>query len=902
MPKHDIADLKARLPLEDFFRQQGVELERAGREYRALCPFHSESTASFTLCPEKQKYFCFGCGANGDHLDAIQALHGVDASRAIEMLADMVGGTVAEPTAAKAPRKQRPRKPSPWVTGIAPPDEPPPATLPKKTDAGWVKYPVVAAWPYRDLDGNLHGYTCRIEPTPGHKEVIPLIWQTSTESGEQRWNQGALPEPRLLYGTELLLARPDATILLVEGEKAADAARRLTSARPIIAMTWPGGCKAVDKADWSLLAGRRVACWPDADNQADKRTELLLSNTKQPGMAAMLRISKALTEHGASVRIVDLPPVGTLPNGWDLADAEQEGWDCAKLSAEIKARSRDPVEIKDPEPVSQPETAPPLDYVPEVSDQPFRCLGWNRNEAFYLPTGSRQVVAMSPSAHNKLNLLALAPLHWWMSTYHTDKKTGDPVDWTMAADSLIRMSQAQGIFDEEMIRGRGAWWDSGRYVVHLGSEVVIDRLRYPVTEVPSRYIYEASKPTRLAFSDPLGNADAYQLVKICEGLRWERPVYGLLLAGFVFIAPVCGALDWRPHVWITGEPGSGKTTVMQHIVHKVLHRNGLFFQGDTTEAAVRQSLGSDAVPVIFDEFESERKKSASRVEDIMALITQASSETGGVLAKGGAGGKATMFRIRSMFCFSSVAVAIKQAAARSRITVLSLRPAEPETEAGIAQYNAMMTLIADTLTPAYVDSLQARAVHLIPEIRANAVVFAEAAATALRTRRFGDQIGTLLAGAYALHSSGRITREDAKKWIEMRDWSEEAGDQQASDKEDCLSYITAHVLTVQSANGERAERSIGELAAVVDGKATDPVLRFVEDVEDALGRSGIIVRGGDMIVATGHKYIERMLGGTQWEASYSRTLLRLEGAQKMETTYFKGARKRGVAVPLSHIF
>jgi len=192
------------------------------------------------------------------------------------------------------------------------------------------------------------------------------------------------------------------------------------------------------------------------------------------------------------------------------------------------------------------------------------------------------------------------------------------------------------------------------------------------------------------------------------------------------------------------------------VIKRALARNIVMFLGDTTEAGVRQTLGCDALPVLFDEFESERKKSASRVEDVMSLITQASSETEGVLAKGGAGGKATTFRIRSMFCFSSVAVSIKQAAARSRITVLSVKTAEQPSREGIAQYNKLMADIIKTMTPEFIDAMQARAVSLIPVIRKNAITFAEAAAMVAKTRRFGDQVGTLLAGAYALHSGQLI--------------------------------------------------------------------------------------------------------------------------------------------------
>ena len=59
-------------------------------------------------------------------------------------------------------------------------------------------------------------------------------------------------------------------------------------------------------------------------------------------------------------------------------------------------------------------------------------------------------------------------------------------------------------------------------------------------------------------------AEAHRFVQIYESLRWESPVYGKLCAGWVFLAPICGALDWRPHIWVTGEPGPRQDNDYQH--------------------------------------------------------------------------------------------------------------------------------------------------------------------------------------------------------------------------------------------------------------------------------------------------------------------------------------------------
>lgn len=71
--------------------QQRVPLKKAGSNYKACCPFHSEKTPSFNVSPQKQFYHCFGCGASGDALKFIMAYDGLPFVEAVEQLAGMYG-------------------------------------------------------------------------------------------------------------------------------------------------------------------------------------------------------------------------------------------------------------------------------------------------------------------------------------------------------------------------------------------------------------------------------------------------------------------------------------------------------------------------------------------------------------------------------------------------------------------------------------------------------------------------------------------------------------------------------------------------------------------------------------------------------------------------------------------
>jgi DNA primase len=95
IPQSFIQDLLARVDIVDVIEGH-VPLKRAGSNFSARCPFHSEKTPSFTVSATKQFYHCFGCGAHGSAISFLMEFHGMGFVDAVKDLAARVGMTIPE--------------------------------------------------------------------------------------------------------------------------------------------------------------------------------------------------------------------------------------------------------------------------------------------------------------------------------------------------------------------------------------------------------------------------------------------------------------------------------------------------------------------------------------------------------------------------------------------------------------------------------------------------------------------------------------------------------------------------------------------------------------------------------------------------------------------------------------
>ena len=90
IPQQFIDDLLERVDIVDVIDSR-VNLRKSGKNYSALCPFHDEKSPSFSVNPDKQFYYCFGCGAGGNAIGFLMEYERLDFPAAVEKLAGIAG-------------------------------------------------------------------------------------------------------------------------------------------------------------------------------------------------------------------------------------------------------------------------------------------------------------------------------------------------------------------------------------------------------------------------------------------------------------------------------------------------------------------------------------------------------------------------------------------------------------------------------------------------------------------------------------------------------------------------------------------------------------------------------------------------------------------------------------------
>ncbi|MDP6786947.1 MAG: hypothetical protein QGI13_07460 [Rhodospirillales bacterium] len=461
------------------------------------------------------------------------------------------------------------------------------------------------------------------------------------------------------------------------------------------------------------------------------------------------------------------------------------------------------------------------------------------------------------------------------------------IDWNEVAESLMAHCREAGIYDPSRVRGLGAWRDGADTVFHAGGKLYLNGEETSFEEyTDTSYQYLAERSITAPSATAATPADVQSFTSVLESWDWEHSdLAPKLVLGWIGCGLVCGALSWRPHLWITGSKGTGKST-LDTLVANVLGKLCLSVQGSTTEPGLRQALNGNAIPVLFDEFEGSTQVATRVIEAARA----AASDNAAKIIKGTPEGKAITYRLRFAAMFSGIIANVQNGADRSRIVFLEIQPkkhdetgrrrmlealARYQEDIGAALLRRMLDALAEGLFEATMSVFRT-------EIRLNG-----------GDDRKADVFAHLLASYHVLSHDAEITEAEAKQLVKLLDAFDDEGQ---SDEEECWSHLLGFMATV-----DRGDiKSIREWIACVDRGDTQRT--SIKAIIEELARHGVALDGRTVKVSNTAPGIQTVYARTKWaQGGHARVLRRLSKATAGGNARFAGHQSRTTAIPLGAV-
>jgi hypothetical protein len=410
-------------------------------------------------------------------------------------------------------------------------------------------------------------------------------------------------------------------------------------------------------------------------------------------------------------------------------------------------------------------------------------------------------------------------------------RQGKPVEGFVAdraARELMIACNAMGHWEPKNIRSIGAWPGAdGDLILHRGDHLFINGQVRALGRV-GEHVYIPGPPLPMLPKLTRHNVGAGEtILSRLEFFGLARGSFDAhILFAFVCCGIVCGALKFRPHLFVVGEMDTGKTT-LQLFMRAIFGTDGMVDLTDGTAAAIWQALRNRSVPICYDEFEAEADP--KRQDRIIALARQAS--TGGMLRRGSSQHAATEFQILSSFMCSSIIAPPFNGADASRFALVATMKATfnrpPFSLDGLTQLGVELTAVLADRWKYLNDTV-------LPHIR-----------TLMAARGYSSRVidlyGTLLAVAgVALYDDvkdmGFETRLDG---FQMKRMLDDASNEQEPEFRRCLDFLLAH----RTEKNRPTSTQIGELIQIAVAPLLNPAKRMQANL--LTGDDDVVTDGDD---------------------------------------------------------
>lgn len=665
------------------------------------------------------------------------------------------------------------------------------------------------------------------------KSDRPFTLWTNGEKTE--WRAKNLECKNPLYNLLGLQEKEELPVLLTEGQKNAEDSREILLPHFVTTSVY----RSPDMTELEPLRGREVYIWGDPDGSGRKKASIL----KDKLLNLDCRIHMVHSPSGKAK--------------WDISDAIQEGWTVSQLKEHIESFPVVGATIKE---------EVYLDDI--IEDMPFKVFAISGEYIYIYSSRFRQELKFKMTALNKNSLITIMPRSTWEKYFMGEKA----INWDGAVDLILEMAEDAPLYDSSLVRGSGLWRDQGgKFVCSTGNGLILDNKICDLMSFDSKFVYKRSQYVPYTTENPMSKEESLKIMDIFNNISFESEMSSAFLAGWAFLAPFCGSLIWRPHIWLNGPAGSGKSTVQRYVNMLLKNFSKKVAADGSTEPGIRQELNNCALPVTLDEMEAVNAKTKDNIQALLGMARQASS--GGMeqprILKGSSDQQGQSFSVNSMFFFASILDSIELTADMDRIEVLTLRdPSMIDMAKNQEQFESLKRMVEDIITPDFSERFYSRGLNIFEETLKAIDIFIKVSAKVLETQRGGDQKGTLLAGCYMISHDVAPTEEEAIEWAKKFDIKKAREDHLIKqDYETCLEIL----LSQQVEGPNRKRQSVAswyedyqELILDLDQK----------EIIKALSPHGFRFEKGCIDIATNFSPVKKILKDSPWENNYSKLLRR----------------------------
>ena len=647
-------------------------------------------------------------------------------------------------------------------------------------------------------------------------------------------------------------------IVIVDNELCIDILKK-TNEKDFTFTTWVGNLSEIENTDFSVLKERQV---------------FYFSNSWVFSKIVIKFFEKKLPN------IIIINPVAERP-GWNIYDdlpGMQLDEDIIRnyiLNKETKLKEEH--EIKEQE------------FIENIQ-WPFKFLGPGAGYYYFLQGECGQIFQVKQGGLNNSHLQHLAPLEFWYDNFSYSTKKGPVTDWKGAMDFVIRKINKMSPFDSNKIRGRGIWLDNNELVIHTGKRLIIGDKKIDIAQYsPNGHVYERSHELKLNIKKVKINEFEILKIKNCiDKLSIHNVLEKIYLLGWCVLGPFCGALEWRPHLWLTGPSGSGKSAIIQKIIVKLLGDFKIYVEGGTTGAGIFQRLKkyNDSFSIIHDEV---LKRGKEQLEQEIEMIRSCSS-TQGVVLKGTADQSGKEYTFNSMFCLSSVFTILSERSDKTRFSIINLSKNEN------IDWKIFRKEINETFTNEICEKVRSLFFHNWDIVKKNIDNFKDIAGVICGDQRTGDQIGTLMAGYFSFLKMKIYEQTEIQEICEkyLRNFLDD--DNFLNDEIELLNKIfTSRIMYVN--NNMREDTTLLNLLKRAAGtEENTPDIRCKKE----LYKYGINYndKNNNIYIAYNYEWIKLLLKNTVWYNNYGNVLKRLSFADEKTKVVHFGEFYHGRAVVL----